>query len=215
MPHSSVLISSGNYFSPNSIKSERLNFEICILAGGLSQRMGSDKSLLRLGGRTMLQHIQAQARRTGLPVRVIRRDLVPRCGPLGGIYTALKGSLAKAVVFLPCDMPLISPELISWSVVQSSQAEPPTLSMKASCSRAVFTRSGRTAGFPFVLPKVTLAIVKKRVESRLLSIQSLAEALHAKVLPAPKRWRAQLQNVNTPVEWRSVQELWSQLNRFA
>ena len=86
--------------------------EICILAGGLSRRMGREKSKLKLGKRTMLGHIRATAKATGLPVRVIRRDSVPRCGPLGGIYTALKSTPAATVLFLSCDMPLVSVELL-------------------------------------------------------------------------------------------------------
>lgn len=57
--------------------------EVFILAGGLSARMGRDKARLRLRGRTLLAWVRAAARATGWPVRVIRRDLVPRCGPLG------------------------------------------------------------------------------------------------------------------------------------
>ena len=64
-------------------------FEMCILAGGLSSRMGRDKSRLRLGGRTLLARIRATAKVIGLPHRIIRRDLVANCGPLGGLYTAL------------------------------------------------------------------------------------------------------------------------------
>ena len=56
--------------------------EVCILAGGLSTRMGRDKSSLRLRGKTLLEHVQRLARTVDLPVRVIRRELLPRCGPL-------------------------------------------------------------------------------------------------------------------------------------
>src|SRR4051812_49032994 len=78
---------------------------ICVLAGGLSSRMGRDKADLRLGGRTLLGFIRAEARGLGLRLRIIRRDLLPRCGPLGGLYTGLKTSRAEAEIFLACDMP--------------------------------------------------------------------------------------------------------------
>ena len=86
--------------------------EVFILAGGLSARMGRDKARLRLRGRTLLAWVRAAARATGWPVRVIRRDLVPRCGPLGGVWTALGRSRAERLVFLSCDMPFVTPELI-------------------------------------------------------------------------------------------------------
>src|SRR5439155_4029677 len=86
--------------------------EICILAGGLSERMGRDKSRLRLGRRTMLGHIRRVAREVGLPVRLIRRDAVLRCGSLGGVYTALQTARADAVMFLACDMLFVTTALL-------------------------------------------------------------------------------------------------------
>src|SRR5262245_50591350 len=89
-----------------------LNCGVCILAGGLSSRMGRDKASLRLGRRTLLGHIRAIASGLGLPVRVLRDDAVPRCGPLGGLYTALQSGTHEAELFLACDMPLVSRELL-------------------------------------------------------------------------------------------------------
>ena len=119
---------------------QAITVEACILAGGLSTRMGRDKSRLLLGQRTMPAHIRATARGLGLKVRVIRRDLVPRCGPLGGIFTALHTSRADAVLFLACDMPFV-PASVLERLIQS-------LGQKR---RAVFDQDEGRAGFPFVL----------------------------------------------------------------
>src|SRR5262245_23419835 len=75
-----------------------LSREVCILAGGLSSRMGRDKSRVRLAGRTLLSCVRAQAEATGWPVRIIRRDLTPMCGPLGGIFTALASTRADLLI---------------------------------------------------------------------------------------------------------------------
>src|SRR5580765_479919 len=104
---------------PNKSMSPPVNmrrFEICILAGGLSSRMGQDKSRLRLGGRTLLARIRATAKTIGLPHRIIRRDLVTQCGPLGGLFTALVTSRADAILFLSCDMPFVSAGLLEMLV---------------------------------------------------------------------------------------------------
>src|SRR5882724_1066931 len=98
-------------------------FEICILAGGLSSRMGRDKSRLRLGGRTLLAHIRATAKTVGLPHRIIRRDLVVHCGPMGGLYTALMTSRADATLFLACDMPFVSAGLLEMLVRKAEHNE--------------------------------------------------------------------------------------------
>src|SRR5262245_28525621 len=81
---------------------------ISVLAGGLSQRLGRDKTRVRLGPLTLLGVVRAVAGELGLPVRIIRRDLVPRCGPVGGVFTGLKTSPNQAELFLACDMPFLS-----------------------------------------------------------------------------------------------------------
>ena len=85
---------------------------VCILAGGLSSRMGRDKSRIRIGRRTMLGHVRHIASQLGLPVRVLRRDAVPRCGPIGGIYTVLARTRSDAILFLACDMPFVTPAFL-------------------------------------------------------------------------------------------------------
>lgn len=167
--------------------------EICLLAGGLSSRMGRDKARLLLGGRTLLGHIRAVARQTGLPVRVIRRDLVPRCGPLGGIYTALKTSRTDAVLFLACDMPFVSAALLG------------RLRQRAVRSRAVFTGGTDRAGFPFLLRRSTLSVVEEHLAAQKFSIQSLAKKLRAKIIPPPGG-PAEIFNINTPADWRSARQ---------
>src|SRR5678815_5236223 len=83
---------------------------VCILAGGLSSRMGKDKARLRLSGRSLLGHARRVAAEAGLACRVVVKDAVSRCGPLGGICTCLASSRAEAEIFLACDMPFITSE---------------------------------------------------------------------------------------------------------
>ena len=171
--------------------------EICILAGGLSRRMGRDKSRLRIGRRTMLGHIRAAANQTGLPLRVIRRDAIPRCGPLGGIFTALSTTRMAAVLFLACDMPFITPELLKQVIRRFHTGR---------CS--LFSCERDQVGFPFILPNEALPIVEENIRRRTFSLQSLAGRLEARRLRWPPGFSARLRNVNTPVEWKSARECW-------
>jgi molybdopterin-guanine dinucleotide biosynthesis protein A len=171
--------------------------EVCILAGGLSRRMGRDKTKLRLGRRSMLGQIRATARATGLPVRVIRRDAVPRCGPLGGIYTALKTTRAKAVLFLACDMPLITVRVLNRLRRELKRSK-----------RNVVLKVGNKIGFPLMLRPASLPIVSGQLAGRDRSIRCLAKTLNARVFRAPRSWSALLRNVNTPAEWAEVRKLW-------
>jgi molybdopterin-guanine dinucleotide biosynthesis protein A len=107
-----------------------------ILAGGKSSRMGVDKGLLLLDGKTMVQHIieamephvdfitistanQAYAE-FGYP---LLPDDVPDKGPLGGIATALSVSKTERNLIVSCDTPLLSTEAIGWFLAHCKDAE--------------------------------------------------------------------------------------------
>src|SRR5215471_19277978 len=164
-------------------KRGKTGYEICILAGGLSERMGRDKSRLRLGGRSMLGQIRTEATRTGVRVRVIRRDLVPRCGPVGGVYTALKTTQADAVVFLACDMPFVTAGLIDLFVTECAKGR----SSRRGDRDGVFALGKGEVGFPFLLQRKALHVVAGQIERGELSLQALAKALKGKRLRLPAR----------------------------
>ena len=164
--------------------------EICILAGGLSKRMGRDKSRVRLDGRTMLAIVQKTAKATGFKVRIIRHDLVPRCGPLGGIYSGLKTAKSEAVIFMACDMPFITATIIH-HLARFSASHP---------NSAAFLGTPQGFSFPVVVPRQAIAIVVMQIENKRFSVQSLAKELDATALPCPPEWIATLQNINTPGE---------------
>lgn len=169
---------------------------ISILAGGRSARMGRDKARLRFGGRSLLGHVRAAAEATGWPVRIIRRDAVARCGPLGGIYTALKTSRAGAELFLACDMPFVSSALLTDLANRLGAKQ-----------RAVFATADDRAGFPFLLRAAALPLVEQQIHARQFSIQSLAEVLRARFFRVPKSRAVELVNINTLVDWENVRRL--------
>jgi len=189
---------------------EKVPLEICILAGGLSTRLGRDKARMKLDGVTMLARIRAVAvswsstfrlsgarntlkRELQPRLRIIRKDSVPRCGPLGGLVTALSTTRARGVLFLACDMPLITPALLSRLFRASADGK-----------RATFTCQQQRVGFPFLLPAESLAVVEEQITAGELSLQSLAEKLHARRLFVPVR-SEELCNVNTPADVARVE----------
>lgn len=89
-----------------------------ILAGGRSSRMGHDKALIQLDGRTLLQRaidllapyvddllVIGDPEKHGDPLAHVLSDERPGLGPLGGIVTALRHSKHPHVVVIACDMP--------------------------------------------------------------------------------------------------------------
>ena len=93
-----------------------------VLAGGRSQRFGSDKAMVQLGGVSMLERAIDTLREFDKePVIIARpdadyrfercrveRDLIPGCGPLGGLYTAFRFFRESILLVLTCDMPIVS-----------------------------------------------------------------------------------------------------------
>jgi molybdenum cofactor guanylyltransferase len=172
---------------------------VCILAGGLSQRMGRDKTQLKLGGSTLLTLIRRTARQLGCRIRTIRRDLVPRSGPLGGIYTGLVTSKAEAELFLACDMPFVRASLLQQLIKTYRRT-----------GRGVFVHNGQTACLPFLLPRNAADVVQRQIERKQRSIQALAAAFPVDFIEPAPRAAGQLLNINTPAEWATARNLWNE-----
>jgi molybdenum cofactor guanylyltransferase len=162
--------------------------------------MGRDKTRLRLGGRTLLTHVQQAANQAGLPVRVIRKDLVPRCGPLGGVYTALRTTEAGAVLFLSCDMPFVTGKVLAKLV---AKLKPRT--------KAVFLDHG-SIGFPFAIRRAALKGIEELMAAGEFSMRSLAKRLKARPLRLRKGQGLAAFNINTPEDFIAAQEMWRTLH---
>src|ERR687888_468797 len=79
-----------------------------ILAGGRATRFGGrDKSALTIGGRTILERQIEALSAVADEVLVVPDDIVPGCGPLGGLHTALTRARGRAVFVVGCDMPYV------------------------------------------------------------------------------------------------------------
>ena len=176
--------------------SSHLHVGICILAGGLGRRLKQEKATVRLGRRTLLGYVRQTAEQVGRPVRVIRKDLVPRCGPLGGVYTALKTSRHEAELFLSCDMPFVSAELILGVLC----AKPP-----------VFVEHDGRVGFPFMLAVKELEFVQGEIKATRFSLHNLAERLAANRLSVDGLQARQLFNVNTPADLEEARRVLAEL----
>jgi molybdopterin-guanine dinucleotide biosynthesis protein A len=121
--------------------------------------MGRDKAKLRLGRRTLLGQIRFIAVQLGYPVRVIRKDLVERCGPLGGVYTALYKSRAERVLFLSCDQPFITLKSLERLLKAGGKR-----------TAAVFIADDEGVGFPFWLRRSVFPLVETQIAEKRYSL---------------------------------------------
>jgi molybdopterin-guanine dinucleotide biosynthesis protein A len=97
-----------------------------ILAGGQSSRMGQDKALLPLGGRSVIERVIECVQPLSDDVTLITNkperlrhlgkrmigDVYPGKGSLGGIYTAVHAARNPHCLVVACDMPLLNVDLL-------------------------------------------------------------------------------------------------------
>ena len=96
-----------------------------ILVGGASRRMGTNKTLLDVGGRNFVERIHtalssitletslvgADAWLAGWPRLPTLPDVYAKWGALGGLHAALKACRAKWAAIVACDLPFVTGEL--------------------------------------------------------------------------------------------------------
>src|SRR5579863_5196781 len=107
-----------------------------VLAGGASKRMGRDKAMLPYRGTTLVQHVAQTVREAagsvtliGDPARLAQLGLpvfpdeLPGCGPVSGIYTAVRLSETDWNLVVACDMPAVSPDNLCQLLRSTHNAE--------------------------------------------------------------------------------------------
>lgn len=170
-----------------------------ILAGGLSSRMGEDKALLRIDGRTLLERTRDVLLDAGA-VRVVVSgaahggiaDRWSERGPIGGI-ASVAGELADGeLLVVPVDMPYLDAAIL----------------IPLREERRM--RATRWAGHPLPM-RLTLDMATRAVLAELAGLEGRAcsvAALQARVGMATLsldtiNTRA-LANCNTPEEWQEA-----------
>jgi molybdopterin-guanine dinucleotide biosynthesis protein A len=184
------------------------NFTGIILAGGKSQRMGTDKGLLPLNGKPFISHIyEALKPIVGDNIVVVSsnsdydalgyariEDLISDKGPVGGLYTALKQSKTKFNLVLSVDVPLVSTELLQWLADNHEDSYLITqvkANEKASPLIAVYDRAMRT-------------LLGEHLAGNQLKLRDVIDEVNHQTLEVPEKWRTQLQNINTDEDYKKI-----------
>ena len=169
-----------------------VSIEACVLAGGRSSRMEQDKTRMQLAGRSLLAWAVHWPFMAGLPIRVLRHDQHPGCGPLGGIETGISTSPCDRVLFLACDMPFVGRQWLQHLITASD------------LEKSSFTVLNARLGFPFILRRSVLPIVQELLRRGEYSLQLAArrfDAVHC-APPETECWR--FSNLNTPGEFEAA-----------
>jgi molybdopterin-guanine dinucleotide biosynthesis protein A len=101
-----------------------------ILSGGKSTRMGENKSLMKIGNKTIIEHVKDLMQSLFSKVILIAndpddykflnlkiyKDIYFRMGPLAGIHSGLTNTATEKNFIISCDIPLMTPEMIRYLV---------------------------------------------------------------------------------------------------
>ncbi|HEV3219799.1 MAG TPA: molybdenum cofactor guanylyltransferase [Candidatus Acidoferrales bacterium] len=189
--------------------------EAFILAGGQSSRMGRDKALLEIGGKTLIERAAALCEPLVANVTLMGRperykevrfpalaDQWHAAGPLGAIATALGAARQPWCLVLACDMPNVTTDFLEWLLHRTAKTsadaiipettrgvEPLCAVYRPSCAPPL------SAGLDSGVRKVTDGLER-------LKIERVTENDWRKFSPGGDLF----QNLNTWEEYRSAKE---------
>lgn len=114
----------------------KANITGVILAGGKNSRMGTDKGLLVVDGKRIVERIAEVLKPFVDEIIIITngnnydylgystfKDIIKDCGPMGGIHTALTFSKTSKNFIVSCDMPFITNDLVQYIIENVGESE--------------------------------------------------------------------------------------------
>lgn len=202
----------GRLFEYNALMPK---FSTVIIAGGKSSRMGRDKALLQIGGRTMIEQIVAQTADLGGDQIVITNtperykylglptfpDVLPDKGALGGLYTAIHYAAQPYALTLACDMPFVNVPLLQRMLALAADFD------------AVIPRvNGEAEPFRAVYSKACLGPIRRALEAGQMRVISFFGEVRLRWLEEDEidqfdPQRRSFFNVNTPEDLAKAQAM--------
>jgi len=165
--------------------------------------MGRDKALLPLGPATMVEQIAAAVRSAAGNVTIIGPveryahlgfpvipDKIENCGPLGGLYTALRMTDSDWNLMVACDMPHVTEPFLKQLIEAAEVSD-------ADC--LVPETGGKLDPLCAVYHRRLVTDAKSAVLHKLFKMQDFISTLRTSRWPVPDP--RPLLNVNTPSEW--------------
>jgi len=168
-----------------------------VLAGGQSSRMGEDKAMLTVGGEVLLARQLKLLHEASVKSTVVSgnypsyeciHDNFKDIGPIGGIEAAMTKFPTSTLLFVPIDLPLLSPSTLLnlMSHLEHHDA-------------VAYDHAWLPLGLSNTLEQ--RAVISQLCEAHGdLSIRNLCKQLGAYIAPRPDTHC--LFNTNTPDEWQ-------------
>jgi molybdopterin-guanine dinucleotide biosynthesis protein A len=191
---------------------------VAIMAGGQSRRMGTDKSLVILHGKPLVEHLVARVQELGQAETILianrpdaysflglptYTDVLPGKGSLGGIYTALRYSRTPYTLILACDMPFVSTPLLKYMI---------GLAEGDSFDVIVPRVEGYPEGMHAIYRQTCLGPIRERLDAGQLRVMGFYGEVRVRAIDEPEYQVFDLHglsffNVNTPEDLQRAQQL--------
>ena len=181
-----------------------------ILCGGKSSRMQTNKALLKLDNRAVIEIILCVMKKVFDVVLIstnecgdfsflntpIVKDIQINRGPLSGIYSALKESRNKKSFIITCDLPLINQKLIEYIASNKSEKEIIVPSINGTPQRlfGIYNKS--------VIEKIeevfNLSVTDKSIKGSVYDLHQRVSVEQVEIAHLPFYSENMFMNMNTP-----------------
>lgn len=182
-----------------------------ILAGGKSSRMGKDKALLDLNGKSFIQHIAEELQKVFTKVIIVSdhskpykfldlpmyEDIFKGCGPLAGIHSAFIHSNSDRIFVVSTDMPLINTSTIQHLLDCSSIGD-------------VIIYSIRNTIQPLfgIYNRNCFSLLENHLIRKQYSVVKFIQSIHSNIIPGSSVLRFDISqvliNINTTEDYNSI-----------
>ncbi|SEF56782.1 molybdenum cofactor guanylyltransferase [Bryocella elongata] len=204
-----------------------------VLAGGRSSRMGRDKALLELDGRTLTEIAIGKLREFCAEVAVagsredlsglarVVPDLRPGLGPAAAVEAGLSASTQPWALFVPVDAPIVPVELLQqWAeLVLRTEAKGSYLSVVGQVQPAfILLRKELGARIGEMVGAGELRLLRLWLRLDVMLGPGSLLAVEAETLPCTRGWTSTevanvFANINTPEDWNSLATRLGQQNQ--
>jgi molybdopterin-guanine dinucleotide biosynthesis protein A len=192
-----------------------------VLAGGQGRRIGAEKHLLEIGGRSLMEIAVARVSVVSDDVIVVASptdsastqiggarvisDVVPGKGPLSGLHAGLRVAKFDRALLVACDMPFLSESLLHHLVETATDADAvvPQIADDLEPLLAVYSRA-------------CLPVVEGLLSRESASMRDLLEDVRVHLVPEEEVRRFDREgcswfNINTPDDADRARALWNEL----
>ena len=189
------------------------------MAGGQSRRMGFNKAEAMVHGRPMLMHILDKVSAITPLILVSSGNLTypdiecrqipdeyPDCGPMGGIYSALKASTTVLNLVVSCDIPLVSVKILNFLIEKAEKGK--------ALITAPVDEYGQLEMLCAVYHKDILPLIEQQIKLRAFKLKNLGALTSIEIVRISKEHplydENAFKNVNTPDTLNEARELWKE-----